>query len=96
MAAYYEGALVRTKAAFTDPNNNNAPIDPTTVTLKWHRITDPLTTWAVAGNEIIKDSTGNYHADLDTTNLPGHWSYEYEGTGTAQAANAGAFYVESS
>lgn len=91
MGTYIEGALVRVTAAFT--NAAGAAVDPTTVTLKWHRNQDPVTSWTVTAGQIVKDSVGNYHADLDTTNLVGGWSYEFEGTGAAQAANAGTFLV---
>ena len=94
MGTYYEGALVRVTAAFT--NAAGAAVDPTTVTLKWHRNQDAITNWTVQAGQIVKDSVGNYHADLDTTNLPGGWSYEFEGTGAAQATNAGTFLVVSS
>jgi len=94
LGTYTEGALVKVTAAFTD--SNNAAVDPTTVTLKWHRNKDAVTTWTVTTGQIVKDSVGNYHANLDTTDLTGPWSYEWEGTGAAQAANAGTFLVVSS
>ena len=91
MGTYYEGALVRVTAVFT--NAAGAPVDPTTVTLNWHRTKDAVTAWTVQAGQIVKDSVGNYHADLDTTSLTGPWSYEFEGTGAAQATNAGTFLV---
>lgn len=91
MGTYTEGALVRVTAAFT--NAAGAAVDPTTVTLDWHRAQDTVTTWTVQAGQIVKDSVGNYHADLDTTNLAGSWAYEFNGTGAAQAANAGTFLV---
>ncbi len=85
---------MRVTAAFT--NAAGTAVDPTAVTLDFHRTQDTVTTWTVTAGQIVKDSVGNYHADIDTTNLPGYWSYEFNGTGAAQATNAGTFLVQGS
>ena len=87
------GDLIRLSGAFTNPNDSDAPIDPTavfvsrkepggTVTIKQH-VTDP---------EVIKDSTGNYHIDIDIT-AEGLWHYRWYSTGTAQAAEESTFVI---
>ena len=75
---YSVGSLVRTSETFTDAAGTL--IDPTTVTLKWNIVPNgtgspgSTTTWTYLGTgSIVKDSTGKYHADLDTTSLPGQW-----------------------
>jgi hypothetical protein len=69
--------------------------DPTTVTLLWRRHGETTTTWTVTAGQIVKDSTGVYHADLPVTE-PGLHYFRWEGTGTVVAAAEGTFSVESS
>src|SRR5207247_4798970 len=42
---------------------------------------------------VVKDSTGNYHVDLDTSVSGGTWDWRWEGLVTNQAAKEGKFYV---
>lgn len=55
--------------------------DPTTVILKYRKPFDTtITTVTYPSAPIIKDSVGNYHADLDTTGQSGNseaWVYEW-------------------
>ena len=86
---YVRGDLVRLSAAFTA---NSVATDPTTVTCT---VRDP------SGTETTptptKDSTGNYHVDVDLTSAKsGVWTYEFLGSGTCQAAMTGEFFVEPS
>jgi hypothetical protein len=96
-ATYDVGSIVRVKVAFTDLNL--APIDPATVTLAFTvydqlgNVKNTVTNWTVTAGQIVKDSTGNYHADLDTSNKPGVWDYRYVGTAAGQAAVDGSFRV---
>jgi hypothetical protein len=90
---YLAGNLVRVTAAFA--NAAGAAADPTTVTLEYRPgLGAALTTVVYPTAPIIKDSVGNYHADLDTTGSnPGVtvWDYGWFGTGTVQAVSTGAF-----
>jgi hypothetical protein len=46
---------------------------------------------------VVKDSTGNYHATVDTTGGPaGQWWYRFSGTGAALGAEEDFFTVEAS
>lgn len=72
---------------------NGSPTDPTTVTLT---VLDPAgatTSYTYGAAQLIKDSTGVYHKDLNVT-LTGHYRYKFIGTGTAQGVQQGEFYAE--
>lgn len=69
-------------------NASGVLTDPTAVTLK---IADP--TGQVTTPAAIRDSTGFYHYDVDTTAKPGLWTYEWIGTGVVQAIAANQFKV---
>lgn len=88
LADYIVGDLVRVSVLFMLAN---APADPSTVVLKWKNPAGIITTWTYLTNvQLIKDSTGQYHADLDLL-TSGTWNFRWEGTGTAQAAGQGSF-----
>jgi hypothetical protein len=89
------GSLVRTSAAFADINGN--PADPTTVTLKYKPGAGSTTTVTYPSSPVVKDSTGAYHADLDTTGWTGPddllYATEWTGTGNVQAIAADYWQV---
>jgi uncharacterized protein YfaS (alpha-2-macroglobulin family) len=91
---YQKGDVARVTGAFKD--SAGAAIDPTTVKFKF---TTPagVTTIYVFGTDgqLVKDSTGNYHVDLNA-NEAGIWFYRWESSGTGQAAQEGQFTVEPS
>lgn len=91
---YTKGQLVRVKGVFTNTDSGSA-IDPTTVQVKYE---DPdgtkITLTYGVDSALIKDSVGNYHADLNA-NKTGIWVYRFESTGVGQAANEREFYVQS-
>jgi hypothetical protein len=93
---YLAGNLIRVTAAFA--NAAGAATDPSTITLEYRPgLGAALTTVVYPSAPIIKDSAGNYHADLDTTgSTPGvtTWDYGWFGTGTVQAVATGSFIVE--
>jgi hypothetical protein len=96
--SYMAGQGVRVSVAFTDSNGN--AVDPTTVTLKFAAPdgtsgpNNAASPWTYGGaGSIVKDSTGNYHAVLDTTGKPGEWTYEWIGSGSVLAPAAANFYV---
>src|SRR6266576_3881596 len=79
-------------------NGAGALTDPTTVTLKWNRHGEAVMTWtwtvALPGTNIVKDSTGVFHADIPVTE-PGLHYFRWEGTGAVVAAAEGTFSAES-
>lgn len=88
---YNNGDVVRVTATFVDAAG--AAMDPTTVRFKFKAPGAATVTYTYgAGAEIIKDSTGNYHADLPA-DTAGKWLYRWESTGTGKAAGEGQFMV---
>lgn len=75
-------------------NDLGVPTDPTTLTLKVLAPGDlTVTTYTYPTDPIIvKDSTGNYHADLPL-DASGTWRYDWQGTGAAAFSEGGKFYV---
>jgi hypothetical protein len=84
---------VRLSVAFA--NSAGAATDPTTVALKYKNPGGGIATKTYALAEVIKDSTGNYHYDVDVT-LAGRWFYRFEGAGALVAAHEAAFMVSES
>jgi len=89
--SYDKGDLVRCTAVFT--NAAGTATDPGAVFLK---VKDPSgnTTIYTYGTdaELLKDSTGNYHIDVDA-NQSGRWQYRFWSSGSGQAAARGDFIV---
>jgi hypothetical protein len=88
---------VRTKAQnFTSLDGGVA--DPTTVVLKYRRGSGSTTTVTYPSAPIVKDSAGNYHADLDTTGFSGPgrelWEVQWTGTGTVAVIGSDSWMVE--
>jgi len=87
---YFEGDLIRVSVKFLV---NNVATDPTTVTLKWQAPGNIITTWVfITDFQVIKDSVGNYHADLNI-NIHGTWQFRWIGTGIAQGTGQSSFEV---
>jgi hypothetical protein len=94
------GQAVRLSAAFL--NASGAAADPSTVTVRYGVAIvtpppDPTATSLVFGVDaaVIKDSTGNYHADIVPA-TPGNYTYLWVGTGTVAAVSRGTFRVKPS
>ena len=87
MNSYMSGALVRSSAAFADASG--AAADPSGVVLRYRKGAGSITTVTYPSSPVIKDSTGGYHADFNTTGWAGPDSLRYvaqwQGTGTVQA-----------
>ena len=88
---YLTGNVIRLKANWTDPNNNNAIIDPTTVTFRYADPTGVVTT-ATYPIGVIKEGVGIYHLDV-AVNIAGTWWYDAISTGIAQARAEASFVV---
>ncbi len=100
---YLAGTLVRV-ATYTGPvssptggflNSSGVLTDPSTVTLKYRTSeTGAVITVTYPAAPVVKDGTGLYHADLDTTgSAEALWSYEWVGSGLVQAVASSAFIV---
>lgn len=90
---YDLGDLVRVSAPFTRVSNG-AAVDPTAVKLSVRNPAGTVTTYTYGSGDgvIVRDSTGNYHADLDTPTA-GDWYYRWWSTGTGQAAEENVYNV---
>lgn len=91
MANYAEGKLVRLTGTFS--NSAGTAIDPDVVKVV---VQDPAgtTTTYVYGTdaEVVKDSVGTYHIDVDTTDSAGIWYYRWYSTGTGQTATTDDYF----
>lgn len=78
-AIYTDGDLVTVSATFL--NSLGVPADPATVKLDYRKPFDLIkTTVTYPSAPIVKDSVGNYHANLDTTGQSGNteaWVYQW-------------------
>jgi hypothetical protein len=94
ITTYDKGDSVRCRGSFK--NSSNAAIDPTTVSFKYKDPSGNVAT-LVYGTDValVKDSTGNYHVDVDADES-GTWYYRFESTGTGQAADEESFIVDES
>jgi len=92
--SYDKGDLVRISAAFT--NSAGTAIDPTAVLCKFTDPSGNTTTYTYNTDaELVKDSTGNYHVDIDADEA-GLWYYRFYATGTGQSAAEDNFHVKTS
>jgi len=91
---YDIGDLVRVSAVFK--NTLAVATDPTTVSCKVRQPNGTVTTLVYGvNNELVKDSTGNYHTDISVT-ARGIWMHKFIGTGSVQATEEKTFLVKSS
>jgi len=89
---YKNGQKVRASAAFTV---SDVASDPTTVTAKIKDPSGNVSTYVYGTDEeLVKDSTGNYHVDV-STDEKGLWYFRFEGTGTCEAVEESSFRVRS-
>lgn len=102
MNTFLAGALVRVTVTFTRPGTDDGgnpirvPADPDTVTLRYQPFpgADIAEITYPGDTRIIREDTGAYHSDLDTTGSPGdEFTYVWTGTGNVQAAGEGTFLV---
>lgn len=88
------GDVVRLTGTFKTPAGT--PVDPGGVRVK---VKDPIgtaTTYVYGVDAaVIKDSTGNYHLDVDA-DKEGIWFYRWEGTTTNKGAGEHSFEVRDS
>jgi hypothetical protein len=88
---YVSGSLVRVQGRYADITG--AAADPTTPTLKFRAGAGTTTTLTP-----VKDATGSYHYDIDSTGWTGpgnlRYAYQFTGTGAVQAIGSSSFEVE--
>ncbi len=91
MNEYSLGTDVICSAAFA--NVAGVAADPTAVffSVKDPEGTQTNYTYGIGG-VIVKDSTGNYHANVDANHV-GTWHYRFYSTGTGKASDEGSFKV---
>lgn len=93
MTTYDKGDLVRVSGAFA--NSSGTAIDPTVVRFSFTNPGGTTTSYVYPTDvQLVKDSTGNYHVDIDAATV-GTWLYRFYSTGTGQAAAEGEFFVKS-
>lgn len=97
MNTYVSGTAVRTRARnFT--NIDGTVADPDTVTLRYRKGSGGTNTVVYPSSPIVKDSVGNYHADLDTSGFAGpglqFWQVQWTGTGSVAAIGNDSWNVE--
>jgi len=92
MNTYTEGELIKCTGTFTD--EASVVQDPTGVRFVFETPAGVVTEYVYGTDvEVVKDSTGVYHVNLDTTDKPGTWKYRFYGTGTGQSAGQNKFKV---
>ena len=88
---YDVGDLVRCFGKFTD--QNGTVLDPTNVYFSFKNPAGTTTTYHYGVDaQLIKDSTGNYHVDVNA-NATGIWYYRFFSTGTGQTSSEGLFTI---
>lgn len=93
MTTYDKGDLVRVSGMFAD--SAGVATDPTVVKFSFTNPAGTTTTYTYPTDvQLVKDSTGNYHVDIDASSS-GTWLYRFYSTGTGQAAAEGEFFVKS-
>jgi hypothetical protein len=90
---YNQGQRVRLTAHFT--NDEGADADPNVIRLKVKDPTGTVTEYVYPAAPVVKDDTGNYHADI-VPNLAGDWYYRWESEGVPQVAEDSQFMVSDS
>lgn len=91
---YDKGDLVRCTGTFT--NAAGTATDPATVNFKMASPSGTVTTYVyLTDAQLVKDSTGVYHVDVDGS-VEGTWHFRFYATGSGQAASEGTFIVHKS
>jgi len=95
---YDIGDSVRCSAVWTDADSTAT--DPDVVRFKLKTPAGTVTTYVYGtDSELVRDSVGNYHVDVDVTAIPGAWYYRFEGEtsgGIGQGADETWFTVKKS
>lgn len=88
------GTLVRFYTSTPFTNISGTVTDPTEVKFGYTVNGGPPTTFTYGvGAQVVRDSTGTYHIDIDTTGLSGTWTYTWVGYGGVQTRSEGQLIV---
>lgn len=94
MEHFDKGDEIRVQTTFTD--GDDVATDPDNVFFKF---TDPSNNTASytygVDAELVKDSTGVYHVDIDCDES-GEWRWKFYSTGNGQAADEDSFIIDQS
>jgi hypothetical protein len=91
---YAYRSKVRLSVAFTD--SDGMAVDPANVYCQVKPLSSTTTTYTYGvDDELVRDSVGNYHLDIDC-NAVGNWYYAWYATGDGQAADESYIIVDSS
>lgn len=94
MNSYDVGDEVRCTGTFTD--SGGSVQDPTAVFFKYEDPSGAVTTKQyVTDPEVVRDSVGVYHLDIDVDEA-GMWWWRWYSTGSGQAADEDQFLAEDS
>jgi hypothetical protein len=93
IATYDLGDKVRVRGAFTD--DQGIPVDPTNIQFDWHGPTSSGSYVYGVDTELVRDSAGNYHVDIDA-DTSGPCYYRMYSTGIGKAAAESYFIVKAS
>ncbi len=94
ITVYDKGDLVRVSGAFTD--SNSVAIDPDVIKFQQRDPNSDITTFVFSTDaELVRDSLGNYHVDVNA-NIVGRWWTRFFSTGSGQAAEEREFIVDES
>ena len=91
---YDLGDEVIVTGTFVDQDDDDAPVDPDTVTLYVKDPAGTVTTheYGGSGSDITRESEGIYTMPIDA-NQPGWWYYRWVATGEGQSAEEKSFEV---
>jgi hypothetical protein len=80
--SYTQGTMVRLRADFRDTETGE-PTDALAVILTVENPAGVMTQYTLADGDVKNDPdvVGGFYFDLDTSLLPGTWSYQFESTG---------------
>lgn len=93
MNTYDVGDKVRITGAWTDPNDSDAAIDPTTVSAAYKNPSGVVLTKVYGSDaDVVRSGTGSFYMDISIT-VSGEYWYRWIGTGTGQAAGESMFGV---
>jgi hypothetical protein len=86
------GEVVQVATLFA---TDGAAVDPAVVRFDYTSVAVGTVTALIYGTDaaLVKDSTGNYHVNIDTTPSGGIWKWRFYATGTSQSSTEGNFYV---
>jgi len=88
------GTLVRFYTSTPFTNITGTVTDPTEVKFGYTVNGGSSTTFTYGvGAQVVRDSTGTYHIDIDTTGLSGTWTYSWVGYGGVQTRSEGQLIV---